>query len=193
MTGSRPRLPWAAELLLATLVAWLPPTVTAASIAEQLQALQLDAPRQRLPAPLFELSDSQGQRISLVNYRGQVVLLNFWATFCQPCRDEMPAIAALENEFSEQGLVVLAIAVDRGSPKAVQKFIQQYGIGFGVPLDPDGSVRNAYEIEALPTSYLIGKDGRFIARAVGDRAWNSSEFRSLIAALLAETNMPEAE
>lgn len=193
MTGSCPCPPLAAELLLATLVAWLPPTVTAASITEQLQALQLDAPRQRLPAPLFELSDSQGQTISLENYRGQVVLLNFWATFCKPCRDEMPAIAALEKAFSEQGLVVLAIAVDRGSPKAVQKFIQQYAIGFGVPLDPDGSVRNAYEIEALPTSYLIGKDGRFIARAIGDRAWNSSGFRSLIAALLAETNPPEAE
>jgi peroxiredoxin len=105
----------------------------------------------------------------------------------------MPAITALERDFAEKGLAVLAVAVDRGNPKAVQKFIQQYSIGFDVPLDPDGSVRKDYEIEALPTSYLIGKDGRFITRAVGDRPWNSSGFRSLIEALLAGKNMSDTE
>ena len=146
-----------------------------------------------MPAPPFELPDLRGQPIRLEDYRGQLVLLNFWATFCKPCRDEMPAIAALERDFAENGLAVLAVAVDRGNPKGVQKFIQQYNIRFDVPLDPDGSVRNDYEIEALPTSYLIGKDGRFIARAIGDRPWNSSGFRSLIETLLAEENMSDAK
>ncbi|WP_455235469.1 TlpA disulfide reductase family protein [Thiogranum longum] len=158
---------------------------------EQLRAMQIDVPRERLPAPAFELENVDGGRIGLQDYRGSLVLLNFWATFCKPCRDEMPAMQALSKEFSDRGLVVLAIAADRGNKKAVEVFVREHGIDFPVPLDPDGLVRKQYEIDALPTSYLIGRDGRFVGRAVGERQWHSEQSKSLILKLLS-FNVQEA-
>jgi len=185
MKQKHPHLAVLAGLLLAVTTGQ-PITSLAASVDEQLQALQLDIPRQRLPAPDFALRDLSGRTVRLNDYKGQLILLNFWATFCKPCRDEMPALAALAHDFRAQGLAVLAVAVDRGNRNSVQQFVSEHDINFDVPLDPDGQVRNDYEIDALPTSYLIGKDGRFIARALGDRHWDNTAFRSLIGALLTE-------
>jgi len=176
--------------LLIAFVTGLPTLIAAQPLATQLRALQLDVPRQRLPAPGFELPDLRQRTIRLADTRGKLVVLNFWATFCQPCRDEMPALAALAEAFKARGLVVLAVAVDRGNRDTVQAFARAHAIAFDVALDPDGKVRKVYDINALPTSYLIGRDGRFIARAVGGRRWDSPAFRALIDTLLRDDSPP---
>jgi len=112
--------------------------------------------------------------------RAELVLLHFWATFCKPCREELPALDRLSREFAGKGFAVLAIAVDRDDPQAVEHFVREHTIRLTVPLDPGGEVRKKYEIDALPTSYLIGPDGRFVGRVVGAHDWISPEFRALV-------------
>ncbi len=156
------------------------PAAEAAPLAAQLQALHIDAPHERLPAPAFALPSLDGKTIRLQDYHGQLVVLHFWATFCKPCREELPALDRLSREFTGKGFAVLAIAVDRDHPQAVEHFVREHAIRLTVPLDPGGEVRKKYEIDALPTSYLIGPDGRFVGRVVGERDWTSPGFKALI-------------
>jgi peroxiredoxin len=159
------------------------PTPGAASLAAQMRALHIDTPRERLPAPAFALASLDGKTVRLQDYRGQLVALHFWATFCKPCRKELPALDQLSREFADRGFAVLAIAVDRDHPQAVENFVREHAIRLTVPLDPGGEVRKQYEIDALPTSYLIGPDGRFVGRVVGERDWTSPAFKALIGEL----------
>lgn len=146
----------------------------------------IDPPRQRLAAPDFSLPSLDGRTRHLSDYRGKVVILNFWATFCAPCRREMPALETLWRDYRERGLVVLAVAADRGDVEIVQRFIDEGGYTFPVPLDPAGKVRNRYEVIALPMTYLIARDGRFSGRALGERQWDSPAIRSQLEVLLAD-------
>ncbi len=155
------------------------------AMAADVPSESLDYPKKRLPAPDFSLRDLDGQSLRLSDYRGKVVLLNFWATFCSPCRREMPALEKLWRDYRGQGLVVLAVAADRGAPDHVRRFIEEGGYSFPVVLDPNGAARKAYEVVALPMTYIIGRDGRFHARALGERRWDSSILQARIEALLA--------
>jgi peroxiredoxin len=157
------------------------------SLEELLQSMRITVPQQRLPAPSFTLSKLAGRTLHLSDYRGKVVLLNFWASFCTPCLEEMPALEALWQDYREQGFVVLAIAADRGSIDPVRHFVEAGNYSFPIPLDPDGSVRKQYEVMALPTTYLIGRDGRFAGRVLGAREWNSPQGRLLVQRLLQQT------
>ena len=159
------------------------PAVAAAS--EKAAEFDVSYPKQRLPAPGFRLPDLASSDVSLEHYRGKVVLVHFWATFCVPCVKEMPDLEALWQRYLAQDLVVLAIAADRGSHAAVLEFVDNTGVTFPVLLDPDGEVRNKYEVVALPTSYLIGRDGKISGRAIGTRVWNGTEGRKIIEAQLA--------
>jgi thiol-disulfide isomerase/thioredoxin len=170
------------SVLAALLMLCLP--VFATSLHEQMQALNIDVPRERLPAPLFELTALDGDSARLQDYRGRLVLLHFWATFCAPCRKEMPALETLAQQFAGKDLVVLAIAVDRSGRRVVENFVQQYDLHLRVPLDPDGTVRKQYAIDALPTSYLIGRDGRFVGRSIGERDWSNPAFAALLEQLI---------
>ena len=157
------------------------------SLEELLQSMRITVPQQRLPAPNFTLSKLAGQALHLSDYRGKVVLLNFWASFCSPCLEEMPALEALWQDYREQGFVVLAVAVDRGSIDPVRRFVETGNYSFPIPLDPDGDVRKQYEVMALPTTYLIGRDGRFAGRVLGAREWNSAQGRLIVQELLRQT------
>lgn len=141
-------------------------------------------PRVRLPAPDFRLRDLAGNPVSLADFAGRPVLLNFWATFCAPCREEMPALQALWRDYRGRGLIILAIVTDRGNMDTVRHYIHQGGFDFPVLPDPAGNVRRRYEVRALPTSYLIGTDGRFLGRVIGARQWNNPAWRALIEAML---------
>ena len=145
-----------------------------------------DAPRERLVAPVFRLPDLREMPTGLEDYRGKVVILHFWATFCTPCLKELPALEALWRHYREHGLVILGIAADRGRADLVRKFADTAGVTFPVLLDPEGMVRNRYEIVALPMSYLIGRDGRFSARMLGSREWQDPQASDLIESLLRE-------
>jgi peroxiredoxin len=156
------------------------------TVAHASSEFAFDAPRERLIAPGFLLADLRETPTRLQDYRGKVVLLHFWATFCTPRLKEHPELESLWRPYRERGLVILGIAADRGRADVVRKFGNEIGVTSPVLLDPEGVVRNRYEVLALPMSYLIGRDGRFSARVHGTREWQGPEATALIESLLAE-------
>jgi peroxiredoxin len=162
---------------------------TAATASEHLFQAMGMATLPGKPAPDFTLPDLDGQRVSLQQYRGKVVFLNFWATWCIPCREEMPAMEQLFQTFQPQGLVILAVDL-KESPDRVKAFFHQYRLSYTALLDESGSVSRDYQVMGLPTTYLIGRKGTLLARGVGGRDWTRTEGKDLIRALLA--GAPEA-
>ncbi len=142
-------------------------------------------PRISMKAPEFSLPDIKGNMVSpLTSYNGRVIILNFWASWCSPCREEMPGLEALWKKFRDKGLVVIGVSVDRGNINRVKEFIRDMGIDFPILRDSDGAVRNAYEVFALPMTYIIGRDGKIIGRIPGERNWDSEDGNRLIELLL---------
>jgi cytochrome c biogenesis protein CcmG, thiol:disulfide interchange protein DsbE len=118
------------------------------------------APQQGFPAPDFELSTPTGESIRLSDLRGQAVLVNLWATWCPPCRAEMPAIEKLYNEYKEDGFVVLAVNMTyQDDPERVPSFVDEYGLTFPILMDIQGTVGTDYQLRSLPSSYFIDRDG----------------------------------
>jgi peroxiredoxin len=136
------------------------------------------------PAPDFTLPDLTGQQVSLHDYRGQVVFLNFWATWCIPCREEMPAMERLHQAFQSQGLAILAVDLKETLDK-VRAFFEQHRLSFTALLDESGAVFRDYQVMGLPTTYLISREGTLLARGVGGRDWTRAEGKDLIRGLLA--------
>jgi peroxiredoxin len=141
-------------------------------------------PKVRVEAPEFTLASLGGGERSLEDFKGKVILLNFWATHCEPCREEMPAMERLWKEMKGKGFVIIAVAGDRGSPKRVEEFCKTHGVTFPVLLDPRGDVRRTYEVTVLPTSYIIGRDGKFIGKVIGERQWDGTAAFKLVGGLL---------
>jgi peroxiredoxin len=117
-------------------------------------------------APDFELKDLSGQKIRLSDYRGQVVLINFWATWCFYCRTEFPAIQAAYERNQEQALVVLAVNV-QDRRESVQEYARELGLTFPVLLDPLGRASGSYRARGLPTSYFVDQEGVIVLKQVG--------------------------
>ena len=142
------------------------------------QDLRIKRPEKRVEAPAFALKDLKGDVRRLGDFRGSVVVLNFWATWCRACREEMPPLERLYSRFRERGLVVVAVNVDMGffSEKTVKRFIQDLGAAFPVLLDFEGRVRRTYEVTFLPTTYIIGRDGTLRGRVLGGREWGGPGF-----------------
>jgi peroxiredoxin len=132
-------------------------------------------PKLRVKAPAFSLSLLDGSEVRLLDFKGKVVLINFWATWCAPCKEEMPSMERLWQKLKERGFVVIAINQDRGSPKAARKFSNRLGFSFPVLLDPAGTTRRTYEVTGLPTSYIIKRDGKILGKVIGTRAWDGAE------------------
>lgn len=158
----------------------------AASATDPFTELGVDVPKVRLPAPAFTLSRLKDGEARLKDYKGKVVLLNFWATWCAPCREEMPAMQTLWERYREQGFVIVAVAADRAGRKPVVSFVNKLALSYPILLDPEGDVRNRYEVVGLPMSYLIGRDGKISGRVIGVREWDSSEADAVVSALLAQ-------
>jgi peroxiredoxin len=113
------------------------------------------------PAPDIQLQDLNGESVSLADYRGQVVLVNNWATWCPPCREEMPILDAYFRDHRHQDFTI--IAIDAGDPKeVVGDFVEQYKMSFPVWVDPTSSAVNSFRNNYLPSSYLIDQDGQVI-------------------------------
>ena len=118
-------------------------------------------------APNFSLQDLDGKPLDLASYRGDVVLLDFWATWCTPCRAEIPHLVEFQNKYRDQGLQVIGISMD-DSPKPVREFYQQYKMNYPVALGTE-KVAEAYGgVLGLPVTFLIGRDGRVAAKYVGE-------------------------
>ena len=123
--------------------------------------------------------------ISMTSLRGKVVVVNFWATWCRECRQEMPALERLHREFATQGLAIVGINV-REEGGTVRHYANELGLTFPLMLDPGGKVSARYGVVGLPATFLVGRDGRAVGFATGPREWESAPGRALFNALLAE-------
>jgi len=169
-------------LLLTSLVA---PSVFAAEqvTAEDFKAMGLAALKEGTSSIDFTLSDLSGKKVSLSNYRGKLVFLNFWATWCPPCRQEMPSMERLYQKLKAKGLVILAVDLQEDA-KSVQKFIDEHKLTFTVLLDSDGKVGTIYGARSIPTTYIIGRDGNALGGVIGGREWDSPEMVAFFTRLL---------
>lgn len=128
-----------------------------------------------VPAPDFTLNTLDGKKVSLKDFKGKVVFLNFWATWCPPCVVEMPSMEALHKRFKDNGLVVIAVNSEE-TEKKVSKFIRKKGYTFLVLMDTNGSVTSdSYRAVGFPTTYLIDRKGMVVGKAEGAREWDSKE------------------
>ncbi len=154
------------------------------AVEQLMQDFGVQLPKVRKPAPDFSLPKLGGGYTSLADARGKLVLLHFWATWCVPCRHEMPLLHRMEQHLDSAEFRMICINVNRGDSDEVQAFINQVSPQFHTLLDPEGSVRNRYAVRGLPTTYLIGPDGKIIGRIVGERDWSSGAAHAMLAALL---------
>ena len=153
--------------------------------AALLRALNLAGYAQSEFAPAFDGITADGRRVSSSRLRGSVVLLTFWATWCVPCRDELRLLEELHRDLGPAGLVIVGINARENAP-AVVDYARALGLTFSLLLDEPGMVSASYGVVGLPTSFLIARDGRAIARAIGAREWTSKPARVLIGLLLAD-------
>jgi peroxiredoxin len=115
----------------------------------------------------FTLTDLRGKTWAMKDLRGQVVLVNFWATWCPPCRTEMPDLESIYKRFKKDGLVVLAITDEEAGK--VKPFVNEYGFSYPIVLDPDKNVHRQFTIEGLPRSFVYDRDGKLVAQAIDMR------------------------
>lgn len=135
----------------------------------------------------LSLDGRVGPERTLADYRGEVVLVNVWATWCGPCRVEMPSMELLHRALGPQGLKVVAVSVDDpGQERKITDFAKEYGLTFALLHDPAGAIQRTYQTTGVPETFVIGRDGIIRKKEIGAANWNSASRRAVIASLLAE-------
>ena len=135
--------------------------------------------------PRFVLSTLDGRRAALDDYASTLVILNFWATWCRPCTDEMPTLEALWRQYRGRGLVVLGVSVDRGAPRAlIDPYVKHLALTFPILLDPDMATATAWGVSGIPATFVVRPGGEVAGVAVGPREWNGDAMRALVERLL---------
>ncbi len=125
--------------------------------------------------PDFVLKDLKGKEVSLKRFRGKIVLLNFWATWCPPCRKEIPSMIELYKRYKDRGLEIIGVNLDKLDKSGVEKFSLEYNINFPILLDPTGKVATLYGITALPATFILDQNGKIQERFAGGKDWSSEE------------------
>jgi thiol-disulfide isomerase/thioredoxin len=135
---------------------------------------------QPVPAPAVSLTEPGGATVDLADFKGKLVLVNFWATWCEPCLREMPSIERLQSRLGDR-IAVLAVSEDRGGSKAVDPFVEKLGLkSVKIYVDPKSAVGRAFEVKGLPTSVLIDGDGKVVGRVEGAAEWDSPKIMAVI-------------
>lgn len=149
-------------------------------------------------APDFQVTDLQGNPTSLSDHRGKVVLVNVWATWCAPCREEMPSMERLYQEVDDEDFRILAVSVDatpgetdeQGRPGAskskLAEFADEYGLTFTILHNPSGNIQGLYQTTGVPESFLVDRDGVIVKRVAGATMWDHENYLELIQRLLAD-------
>ena len=132
----------------------------------------------------FHLEALNGKKSELKDYRGKVVFLNFWATWCGPCKEEMPSMEELHRKFKDKDFVLLTISVDYEGMKPVKEFIEKHHYTFPVLMDPKCETIELFQVEGIPTTFVIDKKGLFVGKAVGPKDWKKQEIDLIINLLL---------
>jgi thiol-disulfide isomerase/thioredoxin len=173
------------RILFLVLVGFLATLAHAETLKERMSQEGLGVAQKPIAPIEFELPGLDGQKVKLSSLKGKVVFLNFWATWCGPCRSEMPSMQRMYEKLKSEGLEILAVDLqeDKGQ---VQAFARELGLHFPILLDSAGSVGAQYNARAIPTTYLIDRSGFIFARAVGARQWDSPEMLDTLRRVLAE-------
>ena len=148
-----------------------------------------------VPAPDFTLVSLDGNKVKLSDYRGKAVLLNFWATWCSPCKVEMPWFADLQKQYGPDGLAVLGIAMDDSKPDAIAKFASEMGVNYPVLLGTDKVSDDYGDVQYLPTTFYIGRNGVVLDKMVGlgDRAEIEDNVKKSLNTVYRPNGPPQAE
>jgi thiol-disulfide isomerase/thioredoxin len=163
-------------------VAWLSLPLSAAETPPNF-AIH-DAPK---PVPEISFENGDGEARTLADFRGRVVLLNVWATWCLPCREEMPTLDRLQAELGGPDFEVVALSIDRAGPEVVSGFFAEIGIeNIGLHIDPSGKALFALGIVGLPATLLINREGDEIGRLIGPAEWDSPEMIEFIRSKLSD-------
>ena len=136
------------------------------------------------PAPDFTLPGLDGKMVSLSDYRGQVVLVNVWATWCPPCVGEMPSMEKLYRALKGTNFEILAVSIDALGKKAVAPFMKKYNLSFPALMDPDGTIKTLFQTTGVPESFIINQEGILIEKVIGPKDWATPQvvgfFRNLL-------------
>jgi len=157
---------------------------TSVSAADPFAELDLIRPSRPTAAPEFTVPGLTGGRIALRDLRGKAVFLNFWATWCPPCKQEMPSMERLYRRYKDRGFTVLAVSIDTADAATVARFVKKLSLTFPIGLDPKMEVANRYTVRALPSSFLLDRNGTTVAVAMGPREWDGTAARAVIESLL---------
>lgn len=160
------------------------PVAQGASFDGAVRELDLVRPSRPKRAEDFTVALLRGETLRLREQRGKAVMINFWATWCPPCREEMPAMERLYRRHRERGFVLLAVSVDTDA-SLVKPFLEQHKLTFPVALDAKMDLANTYGVRALPASFLIDGHGYLAALALGPRAWDNRAAHALVEGMLA--------
>ncbi|HEV2056758.1 MAG TPA: TlpA disulfide reductase family protein [Methylomirabilota bacterium] len=173
-------------LACAALPAGAAPAVAtpAAGMEDPARALDLIKPNREQQAKDFNVAALEGGKLRLADLKGKVVFLNFWATWCPPCMEEMPAMERLWQRYKDQGLVVIALSMDSAGAKVVKPFIEQAKYTYRVALDPKMEIAELYGARSVPSTFIIDRSGTLRAIALGPRDWDGRASFAYFDALL---------
>jgi thiol-disulfide isomerase/thioredoxin len=154
-------------------------TRATAAVSDLFAALRVTRVAADSPIGSFELKNLDGETVRSQELAGKVMLLNFWATWCGPCKEEMPSLAKLQAQFDPARFQIVTITTDM-HPQGIKQFLDHLGIRLPVLFDQHEDVSRSFMVRGLPTTVLMTQDGRAIGRAVGPRAWDSEESVALV-------------
>lgn len=134
-------------------------------------------------SPLAWSEPPLGEKLELSDYRGKVVVLDFWASWCVPCRRSFPWLNTMNDKYAEDGLVIIGINVDQ-EPKSAAKFLQKFPASFQISYDTNGILAKKFSVQGMPSSFVIGRDGKTSARHLGFKVRRQNEYEAAIVAAL---------
>ena len=155
------------------------PHRAAAAETDPFAALRVSRIAAGSPIASFDLKELDGRTVRSKELAGKVVLLNFWATWCGPCKEEMPSLARLQSQFDPAQFQVVTVTTDM-HPQGIKQFLDHLGIRLPVLFDENEDVSRSFMVRGLPTTVLVTQEGRAVGRAVGPRAWDGEESAALV-------------
>ncbi len=171
------------------------PAAILALVLAALAALQLFQSdlRTGYEAPDFALPDLNGTLYRLADFRGQVVLLNLWTTWCPPCRTEMPAMEVLYGQLKQQDFAMLAVSEDESGAESVAPFVRELGLTFPILLDPEATLSPRYGVTGYPETFIIDRNGKVVQHIVGPTDWQSDDWLVYFMRLLAQPDTDDGQ
>ena len=141
-------------------------------------------------APMFRaVGIDRGDSVTLDKYRGEVVLVNIWATWCEPCRVEMPAMERLQDSLAGSGLKIVAVSIDEADPSVVREFRQRMGLTFEIVQDRTRAIERIYQTTGVPESFVLNREGKIMKKVIGAHPWDSPANLALFRRLLAQQRL----